>query len=263
MRLKGKRALITGAGRGIGLETARLFAAEGASLALADLDASSVQTSAAEIAGQGGSAVAIQVDVADPESVEAMVAKAEDALGGLDTLFNNAGILLPEDHGPDDTPLAVWDKTIAVNLTGVFLCCRFGVPALLRAGGGAIVNTASMVALVGSFVPQIAYTAAKGGVVALTREIAMQYARRNIRANAVCPGPIQTPMIDAFMDTPEKLKSRSRHLPLGRFGEPAEIAQVVAFLCSDAASLITGVAQPVDGGATACYLTPQVLEEAG
>jgi len=263
MRLKGKRALITGAGSGIGLETARLFAAEGATVVLADLDAASVQQAAAEIAGQGGSAVAIQADVADATSVEAMVSQAEAALGGLDTLFNNAGILLPEDHGPDDTPLAIWDKTIAVNLTGVFLCCKYGVPALLRAGGGAIVNAASMVALVGSFVPQIAYTAAKGGVLALTREIAMQYARRNIRANAVCPGPILTPMMDSFLETSEKLQSRSRHLPLGRFGEPAEIAQVVAFLCSDAASLITGAAQAVDGGATACYLTPQIVEDAG
>jgi NAD(P)-dependent dehydrogenase (short-subunit alcohol dehydrogenase family) len=262
MRLQGKRALITGAGSGIGLESARLFAAEGARLALADIDRGKAEAAAADIRRRGGAALAIAADVADAGSVEAMVAEADAGLGGLDILFNNAGILLPQDHGPEETPLEVWHKTLAVNLTGVFLCCKYGIPLLLRGGGGAIVNTASMVALVGSFMPQIAYTATKGGVVAMTRELAMQYARRNIRVNAICPGPIVTPMMGSFLDTPKKRESRSRHLPLGRFGEPREVAQVALFLASDEASLVTGAAYTVDGGATACYLTPQVVAEA-
>lgn len=257
MRLAGKRALITGAGHGIGREAARRFAAEGAALALADLDLNGVEAAAAEITEAGGTAVAIQADVSDDASVAAMVAEAEAALGGLDTAFNNAGIMLPEDLGPEDTDLAVWDKTIGVNLTGVFLCCRHEIPALLRAGGGSLLNMSSLVAYMGSAAPQIAYVASKGGVLALTREIAVQYGRSGIRANALCPGPVGTAMTDALFDTPEKLERRRVHMPLGRFAKPEEIAEVALFLLSDAASYVTGAGWPVDGGISAAYVTAE------
>ena len=257
MRLAGKRALITGAGHGIGREAARRFAADGAALALADLDLEGVEAAAAEITAAGGTAVAIRADVSDDASVAAMVAEAEAALGGLDTAFNNAGIMLPEDLGPEDTDLAVWDKTIGVNLTGVFLCCRHEIPALLRAGGGSLLNMSSLVAYMGSAAPQIAYVASKGGVLALTREIAVQYGRSGIRANALCPGPVGTAMTDALFDTPEKLERRRVHMPLGRFAKPEEIAEVALFLLSDAASYVTGAGWPVDGGISAAYVTAE------
>ncbi len=257
MRLKGKRTLITGAGQGIGRESALLFAREGARLALADLDLGAAESVSGEVTAAGGDALAIQSDVSDEASVEAMVAKAEEALGGLDAAFNNAGIMLSEDLGPEDTDLAVWHKTIAVNLTGVFLCCRFQIPALLRAGGGSLLNMSSLVAYMGSAAPQIAYVASKGGVLAMTREIAVQYGRSGIRANALCPGPVGTAMTDALFDTPEKLERRRVHMPLGRFAKPQEIAEVAAFLLSDAASYVTGAGWPVDGGITGAYVTAE------
>ena len=257
MRLKGKRVLITGAGQGIGRESALLFAREGAVLALADLDLAAAETVAAEVTDAGGTAVAVQADVSDDASVAAMVARAEEGLGGLDAAFNNAGIMLPEDLGPEDTELAVWHRTIAVNLTGVFLCCRHQIPALLRAGGGSLLNMSSLVAYMGSAAPQIAYVASKGGVLAMTREIAVQYGRSGIRANALCPGPVGTAMTDALFDTPEKLERRRVHMPLGRFAKPQEIAEVAAFLLSDAASYVTGAGWPVDGGISGAYVTAE------
>ena len=262
-RLAGRRALITGAGSGIGRESALLFAAEGARLACADLHADTAEATAAAVREAGGDACAIAADVRDDASVAAMVKRAESALGGLDVLFNNAGASLPGDAGVEDTPLEVWQQAIAVNLTGVFLCCRHGIPALLRAretgapGGGSVVNMASMVAFIGAATPQIAYTAAKGGVVSMSRELAVVYARRRIRVNALCPGPVRTPLTDAFFDTPAKLERRRVHMPMGRFGETAEIARVAAFLASDEASYVNGAAWLVDGGITGAYVTPE------
>ena len=259
-RLAGKRAVITGAGAGIGRETALLFAREGAAVAVADVNAAAAEATAAEIVATGGKALAVAVDVADPQSVAAMVALAEQALGGVDTLFNNAGVMLGDDNGPEDTEQAVWDRTIAINLTGVFHCCRFALPALRRAGGGAILNMSSLVAVMGSAVPQLAYTASKGGVLAMTREIAVQYGRRNIRCNALLPGPIATPLAAQLFDNKEKLERRRVHMPLGRFGQAVEVAEVALFLCSDAASYVTGAGWLVDGGIHAAYVTP--LDEA-
>ncbi len=255
-RLAGKHAVITGGGAGIGRESALLFAREGAAVAVADVNAAAAEATAGDIAKAGGTAVAITVDVADPQSVAAMVAKAEADLGAVDILFNNAGVMLAGDNGPEDTEQAIWDRTIAINLTGVFHCCRFGVPALLRAGGGAILNMSSLVAIMGAAVPQLAYTASKGGVLAMTREIAVQYGRRNIRCNALLPGPIATPLTAQLFDTPEKLERRRVHMPMGRFGKAVEVAEVALFLCSDAASYVTGSGYSVDGGIHAAYVTP-------
>jgi NAD(P)-dependent dehydrogenase (short-subunit alcohol dehydrogenase family) len=253
-RLEGKRALVTGAGSGIGRAASIAFAREGAAVVVADIRREAAEGVAQEIEGGGGRAVALAADVADEASCAQMVRTAERALGGLGILFNNAGVVLPEDNDATDTPLEVWQKTLAVDLTGVFLCCKFGIPALLRAGGGAIVNNASMVALVGSAFPQIAYTAAKGGVVAMTRELAIVYGRRGIRVNAICPGPVRTPMTDAFFDTEEKWASRRRYMPMGRLGRPEEVAAVALFLASDEAAYVTGAAYAVDGGITAAYV---------
>ena len=253
-RMKGKRALITGAGGGIGRAAALAFAREGAAVAAADIRPDAAQAVAEEIERSGGRALALCGDVADEGSCAEMVEAAERSFGGLDTLFNNAGVVLPGDNDATDTPLDVWQRTLAVDLTSVFLCCKFGIPALLRAGGGAIVNNASMVALVGSAFPQIAYTAAKGGVVAMTRELAVVYGRRGIRVNAICPGPVRTPMTDAFFDTEEKWASRRRYMPMGRLGSPEEVAAVALFLASDEASYVTGAAYTVDGGIAAAYV---------
>lgn len=256
-RLAGKRAIITGAGSGIGRASALLFAREGAAVAVADLDMTRAEDCVAAIRMSGGRAIAVGVEVADPASVEAMVGQAERAFGGLDVLFNNAGLVLAQDEGPVETPLAAWQRTLAVNLTGVFLCCKYAIPALLRAGGGSIVNMASMVAHVGSAVPQVAYAATKGGVVALSREIAVQYARQGIRVNALSPGPVETPLTQAFFDTEAKLERRRVHMPLGRFGQAEEVARAALFLASEESSYITASSLLVDGGITGAYVTPE------
>lgn len=257
MRLAGKMALVSGAGGGIGRETALLFAREGARVAAADRDVGGAEETAKRVRESGGTAVAIGTDVSEETAVEAMVRAAEEALGGINVLFNNAGIMLDEDRGPEDTPLDAWNRTLAVNLTGVFLCCKHGIPALLRAGGGAIVNMGSMVAQVGSAVPQIAYCASKGGVVAMTREIAVQYARQNIRANALCPGPVDTGLVDKLFDSPQSFERRRIQMPLGRLGRMSEVAAVALFLASDESSYVTGATYLADGGITAAYVTPE------
>lgn len=254
MRLNGKRVFITGAGGGIGRATAEKCAAEGASVICADLHATTVEDTAASIRAAGGKAVTVIGNLTHQEACTAMFAEGAEAFGGIDVIFNNAGICLGDDSGPVETPLEAWDATIAANLTSVFLCCKAGIPHLQAAGGGVIINNASIVALVGSAFPQIAYTAAKGGVLSMTRELAIMYARKNIRAVAICPGPTATPLVQAFMADDEAWSLRRRYLPMGRLAQPVEIANLVAFLASDEASFITGSTYTVDGGVTAAYV---------
>ena len=254
MRLKDKRVFITGAGGGIGRATAEKCAAEGARVICADISAEAGLATAAAIKAVGGMAEAVIGDLTDEAACAAMFAQGAAAFSGLDVLFNNAGICLNDDLGPVETPLATWNKTLAANLTSVFLCCKSGLPYLLQSGNGVIVNNASIVALVGSAFPQIAYTAAKGGVLAMTRELAIMYARQKLRAVAICPGPTATPLVKAFLADDEAWKLRRRYLPMGRLAEPSEIANLVAFLASDEASFITGSAYTIDGGVTASYV---------
>jgi NAD(P)-dependent dehydrogenase (short-subunit alcohol dehydrogenase family) len=255
-RLEGRVALITGGARGIGRATAELFAAEGASVVIADIDGEAGAEAAGAISASGGAAISFRTDVTDPSSVQEMVAHAVDRHGRVDVLVNNAGVLLPEDASVVETEEAVWDRTVAIDLRGVFLCCKYGIPALLASGGGSVINMASFVALMGAATPQVAYTASKGGVLALTREIAVEFARRGIRANSICPGPVETALVAGFM--PEQDHGRRlAHIPMGRFGQPEEVASVALFLASDDSSYVTGAAILVDGGITAAYTTPE------
>ena len=257
MRLDGKVALITGAGSGIGRESALLFASEGAAVVVVDLEDKGGEETVAAVKATGGRAIYSHADVAKPDDCARMVASAESAFARLNVLFNNAGIM----HGRDDdavsTDEAIWDLTMAVNAKSVFLGCKYGIPALRRAGGGSIINTASFVAVMGAATPQIAYTASKGAVLALTRELAVVHARENIRVNALCPGPLRTELLMKFLDTEEKRRRRLVHIPMGRFGLAQEIAQAALFLASDASSFITGTDFLVDGGITAAYVTPE------
>ena len=253
MRLKDKVALITGAGAGIGREAALLFSQEGASVVCVDLDEKSAQATAASIQRS----VAVRADVSKAADCERMVAEAEKAFGKLNVLFNNAGIMLGKDDDAVSTEESVWDKTLEVNAKGVFLGCKFGIPALKRAGGGSIINTASFVARLGAATPQIAYTASKGAVLAMTRELAVIHARQNIRVNALSPGPLRTELLMKFLDTDAKKQRRLVHLPMGRFGEAKEIAQAALWLASDESSYVTGTEFLVDGGLTAAYVTPE------
>jgi NAD(P)-dependent dehydrogenase (short-subunit alcohol dehydrogenase family) len=256
-RLAGKVALITGAGSGIGLESARLFAREGAAVVAVDRDLESAERAVAEIAAGGGRGVAVPADVSRHDDCAAMVAAAEREFGRLDVLFNNAGIMHPDDDEAVKTDEAVWNLTMDVNAKSVFLGCKHGIPALRRAGGGSIINTASFVARLGAATPQIAYTASKGAVLALTRELAIVHAREKIRVNALCPGPLRTPLLMKFLDTEAKRQRRLVHIPIGRFGEAAEIAKAALFLASDDSSFITGTDFLVDGGICAAYVTPE------
>lgn len=257
MRLENKVALITGAGGGIGRETALLFAAEGAAIAAVDLNEKAVDEVAAEIRATGGAATAIVADVSTAAGCDDMVTATERELGRLDVLFNNAGIMMSADGDAVGTEEDVWDRTMAVNAKGVYLGCKYGVPALRRAGGGSIINTASFVALLGAATPQLAYTASKGAVLALTRELAVVHAREGIRVNALCPGPLRTKLLMDFLDTAEKRQRRLIHVPMGRFGEAREMAQAALYLASAESSYVTGTEFLVDGGLTAAYVTPE------
>ena len=257
MRLENKVALITGAGSGIGRESALLFAQEGARIVVADVNDQAGQAVVEELKAAGGEAVYVHSDVSKAADAEGMIRTAEESFGRLDVVFNNAGISHPKDDDAVATEEDVWDLTMNINLKGVFLGCKYGIPALRRAGGGSIINTASFVAILGAATPQLAYTASKGGVLAMTRELATIHARENIRVNALCPGPLRTELLMKYLDTEEKRQRRLVHIPMGRFGEAHEIAKAALFLASDESSFTTGATFLVDGGITAAYVTPE------
>jgi NAD(P)-dependent dehydrogenase (short-subunit alcohol dehydrogenase family) len=252
MRLDGKVAVITGAGSGIGLATARRFAQEGATVVCADLDADAGTRAADEVGGHF-----VQVDVADDEQVRALFQGVVDTHGGLHVAFNNAGISPADDDSILTTGMDAWERVQRVNLTSVYLCCKYAIEHMLAGGGGSIINTASFVAVLGSATSQISYTASKGGVLAMSRELGVQFARDGIRVNALCPGPINTPLLqELFASDPERAARRMVHIPMGRFGEADEIAAAVTFLASDDSSFITASSFLVDGGISGAYVTP-------
>ena len=256
MRLKDKVALITGAGGGIGRETALLFAAQGASVVAVDYNVGPNEEVVALIHASGGKAIAVKADVSKAADCAAMVQAAEDTYGKLDIMFNNAGISHADDDDAIATSEEVWDLTFAINVKGVFLGCKYGVPALRRAGGGSIINTASFVALLGAATPQLAYTASKGAVLSMSRELSAIHAREGIRVNALCPGPLYTELLMKYLNTEEKRQRRLVHIPMGRFGQAKEIAYAALYLASDESSFVTGTEFLVDGGITAAYTTP-------
>jgi len=256
-RLRDRTALITGGGGGIGREAARLFAAEGARVVVVDANRAAGEETVALVGRDGGTAAFTAADVTKSADVAGMVQFAEKRFGALHVLFNNAGIFPDADGSVLDTPEDVFDRVIAVNLKGVFLGCKHGIPALLRAGGGSIVNTASFVAVMGAATSQSAYTASKGGVLALTREIAVEFARRGIRANALCPGPVNTPLLAPLLADPAARARRMVHIPAGRLAETREVAQAALFLASDESSYVNGTTFLVDGGISAAYVTPE------
>jgi NAD(P)-dependent dehydrogenase (short-subunit alcohol dehydrogenase family) len=245
-RLDGKVCVITGTASGIGRESAELFRSEGASVVGVDRSP--------DAAGD----LAVEADVTDPEAVERMFARAQTEFGRIDVLFNNAGISPPDDVSVLDTSLEAWQRVQDVNLKSVFLCCKHGIPYLLEAGGGSVINTASFVAVMGAATSQVSYTASKGGVLALSRELGVEFARRGVRVNALCPGPVNTPLLrELFAKDPRKAARRLVHVPIGRFAEPREIANAALFLASDESSYVTAQAFLVDGGLSAAYVTPE------
>lgn len=256
-RLEGKVAVITGTAAGIGRASAVRFAEEGASIVGADIATDANAETAQLVQDAGGKMVCTTVDVTDSHSVAAMFAMAESEFGRVDVVFNNAGVMLPGDDGAEHTTDEVIDRTLAINVKGVIHGCRHGIPALRRAGGGSIINTASFVASVGAATPQVAYTASKGAVLSLTRELAVIHARESIRVNALSPGPLQTEMLMSFLDTEEKRQRRLVHVPMGRFGQASEMANAALFLASDESSYMTGGNLLIDGGLTAAYVTPE------
>jgi NAD(P)-dependent dehydrogenase (short-subunit alcohol dehydrogenase family) len=256
-RLAGKVAIITGSGSGMGRAAAELFASEGAKIVVTDVVDDAGNETVAAIRGAGGDATYIRADVSQWSDCEAMVKCATDTYGALHVLYNNAGIFPADDGGVLDTPESTWEKVMDINLKGVWLGCRAGIPAMIASGGGSIVNVASFVALMGAATAQIAYTASKGGVLSMTREMAVEYARQGIRANSLCPGPIETPLLEELLSDPDRRARRMVHIPMGRLGRAEELAKAALFLASDDASFMTGAQLVVDGGITAAYVTPE------
>src|SRR4249920_1649020 len=253
-RLDGKVVVITGAGGGMSRDAATLFSEDGAQVCAADIDGSLVE----EVATELSDGLAVQVDVADSDSVRAMYAAAAERFGGIDVLYNNAGISPADDDSILETDEAAWDRVQNVNTKGVYLCCKHGIPHLLERGGGSVINVASFVAIVGAATSQISYTASKGAVLAMTRELAVEFARRGVRVNALCPGPVETPLLlSIYGDDPAAFERRRIHWPTGRLARPREIVQAALFLASDDSSYVTGATFLVDGGLTASYVTPE------
>ncbi|HEY4864100.1 MAG TPA: glucose 1-dehydrogenase [Candidatus Dormibacteraeota bacterium] len=254
-RLEGKAVVITGAAGGMGREAALLFSEEGARVCVADLPVA--EAAGDRTAQECREAFFFGVDVAEPASVRAMYAETARRFGGVDVLYNNAGIMPADDDSILVTEPEAWDRVQAVNTRGVYLCCKYGIPHLLERGGGSVINVASFVALAGSATSQISYTASKGAVLAMSRELAVQFARQGVRVNALCPGPVETPLVmRLFEEDPAAYERRRVHLPMGRLAQPREVANAALFLASDESSYVNGTTFLVDGGLTAAYVTP-------
>ena len=254
-RLDGKVCVITGAGGGMGREAAIVFVSEGAKVCVADVDRERADETVSLCAGD---AFALQVNVADESEVERMYAETAERFGGVDVLYNNAGVSPADDASVLDTSVEAWERVQDVNAKGVFLCCKHGIPYLLKRGGGSVINVASFVAILGAATSQISYTASKGAVLAMSRELGVQFARQGIRVNALCPGPVETPLLLAiYGDDPAAFARRQVHWPTGRLGKPREIVNAALFLASDESSFVNGAAFVVDGGLTAAYVTPE------
>jgi NAD(P)-dependent dehydrogenase (short-subunit alcohol dehydrogenase family) len=256
-RLDGKVCVITGAGGGMGREAAIVFTGEGARVCAADVDGRLVEETVS-LCSSSGEVFAVRANVAEEEDVQQMYAETAERFGGIDVLYNNAGISPGDDGSVLDTAVDAWQRVQDVNTKGVFLCCKHGIPYLLERGGGSVINVASFVAILGAATSQISYTASKGAVLSMSRELAVQFARKGVRVNALCPGPVETPLLLAiFGGDPEAFARRQVHWPTGRLGKPREIVNAALFLASDESSFVNGAAFVVDGGLTAAYVTPE------